>query len=904
MASRIRSSFARGTEALFQVAESERLLLTTYDICLPQCDPLPPGPITQDENAVTFIQLFRPSLLEHVIPLAVDGDGNCLYRAVSRALYATEDAHLHLRLISTLEIALHPGCYDSKANGYMDLIGDNRVVTSCYKDLLLHAATPGCESEMLHVYALSSALGLPIRTFCPSTHQNWHYLGDPMTRKVCGRDVTSDDSSTPTIMWTQTLPAQTLERFQPNHFAVLHPRKTFNDDQFDDLCSRIPDHVEQRATYSPSRGSPPFSPVPPCAPPSAPSSPASTMHQEDESIPSDNKPTGGIPLPGGNFLQIHTVLRHLQQNTELPIHARIPPGRKEDMFFLLDNSTTKGQPCNAIWDDCGAWKTQGPSPKTAYIKGSDGQLKTVVYKDKTYYMEKRQNGKKILVPMDPQPEEGNVIRVQRSYRKHAQATDYERRATWVISGNEERLLVCVEYKGKFPGVAPHGKREKNSDPYIRTRPDVMHRIKVESKTHTPKTAFDNVAKSAAMDHDYYAMPKSTEQVKQARHRVKKRESQIPGASSNFADNMQQLVSMVQTGHIFARRVTFNGLNKVPSVMLYTDAQIADIKRFCCQPIHGTVLGFDKTFNLGDVHVTLGVFKHLGVTRKDTGTYPIFPGPIFLHGNSDVTTYMDFFSHLSTLLEGSPSTPVFGSDNEQALVNAISRAFPQSHRINCTRHLRTNMTDYLKDTAGMPSEMRQKISQSIFGPNGIVHAKTRGLFDIRVHITQEIIEETSSDQALQYFETRLLPHLSQNLKTAMEHPFCSTNWSNNNCESFNHVLKQQIDWKPRPLLTLVNMLKDVVEHAYRNIELSMIGIGDYQLIDAFQGFACSMETWSNKLSQTQRDRHLKRFNTTPVPCQKHIMSSDSKLTVTRPTGGKKPGQRKRKRMAKTPSGTFM
>ncbi len=113
--------------------------------------------------------------------------------------------------------------------------------------------------------------------------------------------------------------------------------------------------------------------------------------------------------------------------------------------------------------------------------------------------------------------------------------------------------------------------------------------------------------------------------------------------------MQQFVSMVQKGHTFARRGTSNGLNKA---MLYTDAQIADSKCFCCQPIYGTV-GIRQNIQSWRCPCHPWCFKYLGVTRKDSGTYPKLPGPILLCGKSDVTTYMDF-SHLSKLPEGSQS----------------------------------------------------------------------------------------------------------------------------------------------------------------------------------------------------------------------------------------------------------
>ena len=73
--------------------------------------------------------------------------------------------------------------------------------------------------------------------------------------------------------------------------------------------------------------------------------------------------------------------------------------------------------------------------------------------------------------------------------------------------------------------------------------------------------------------------------------------------------------------------------KVSTVILYTDEMIQDIQRCCASSDRGeaTVLGIDKTFNLGDVHVTATAYKNITVTRSSTGEHPIFAGPMFLHG---------------------------------------------------------------------------------------------------------------------------------------------------------------------------------------------------------------------------------------------------------------------------------
>ena len=124
----------------------------------------------------------------------------------------------------------------------------------------------------------------------------------------------------------------------------------------------------------------------------------------------------------------------------------------------------------------------------------------------------------------------------------------------------------------------------------------------------------------------------------------------------------------------------------PSVILYTDEQILDMKRFY-SVVDGTVLGVDETFNLGDMFLTATVFKNLALFRESTGAPPIFIGPAFLHGKSDFETYFTFFSHLSALFRDEETeNMVIGTDGETALRNAIRKAFPKATQVLCTRHL--------------------------------------------------------------------------------------------------------------------------------------------------------------------------------------------------------------------------
>jgi hypothetical protein len=97
-----------------------------------------------------------------------------------------------------------------------------------------------------------------------------------------------------------------------------------------------------------------------------------------------------------------------------------------------------------------------------------------------------------------------------------------------------------------------------------------------------------------------------------------------------------------------------------------------MKLACCRT-EAVVVGVDRTFNLGDVFVTVMAFKQPAIVRRTTDECPIFIGPLFLHGDAKYTTYCRFFTHLATTFEAEGCIMdnfTFGSDNEKALTSAL------------------------------------------------------------------------------------------------------------------------------------------------------------------------------------------------------------------------------------------
>ena len=87
------------------------LLLRTYNVNMSEneCSDVLFG--ETDRTATEILRMFHPAALNDFSHRAIRGDDNCLYRAVSLALYGNENCHLQLRLFTALELLEFPYCY-------------------------------------------------------------------------------------------------------------------------------------------------------------------------------------------------------------------------------------------------------------------------------------------------------------------------------------------------------------------------------------------------------------------------------------------------------------------------------------------------------------------------------------------------------------------------------------------------------------------------------------------------------------------------------------------------------------------------------------------------------------------------------------------------------------------------
>ena len=79
-----------------------------------------------DKVSEKILKMFDPASLYDKTPVETFGDGNCLYRALSLALTGSQDFHICIRLLTSLEILQYRHHYDANCRGYVDRINNVR----------------------------------------------------------------------------------------------------------------------------------------------------------------------------------------------------------------------------------------------------------------------------------------------------------------------------------------------------------------------------------------------------------------------------------------------------------------------------------------------------------------------------------------------------------------------------------------------------------------------------------------------------------------------------------------------------------------------------------------------------------------------------------------------------------
>ena len=192
-----------------------------------------------------------------------------------------------------------------------------------------------------------------------------------------------------------------------------------------------------------------------------------------------------------------------------------------------------------------------------------------------------------------------------------------------------------------------------------------------------------------------------------------------------------------------------------------------------------------------------VYRNCKVVRKCSQESLIFIGPMMLHGDGQFGSQHHFFSCVNAALNGCAVDSsdmvcdglVVGSDKELALVNAAKAAFAGSNQLFCMLHCKDNVGNHLAST-GIPAAVHKNAITRQFGCSGVSESLDEFVHDDRVADALQYVRQNASD-AMSYIQERILPKIAANNHLKQKEAWLGQHqWTNNNCESANHLLKLQ------------------------------------------------------------------------------------------------------------------
>jgi hypothetical protein len=153
-----------------------------------------------------------------------------------------------------------------------------------------------------------------------------------------------------------------------------------------------------------------------------------------------------------SFLEVHDIIKVLQNCPYSMAHPFIPPGIKNNVYFVVQNSENieiREPRMKRGLDDCGIWHSRNGYSKICFIKTKAGNLNNVMPRKNKFYYQRRSRTKVKYDLIEPQPDPSTVLTLRRYYATLKLDPTYKKRVSWLETQSSEDIFVA-EYLGKYP----------------------------------------------------------------------------------------------------------------------------------------------------------------------------------------------------------------------------------------------------------------------------------------------------------------------------------------------------------------------------------------------------------------------------------------------------------------------
>ena len=482
-------------------------------------------------------------------------------------------------------------------------------------------------------------------------------------------------------------------------------------------------------------------------------------------------------------------------------------------------------------------------------------------------------------------DESELFIVRRQYSWHKSTDDFCRIVSKVEHDGSYLRYAIVQYKVgdkcRHFSLLPHGNdRRDDKEPYLRTKPSIMEKIKSKGKNESAKRVIRHLQGSDGVTgvESPREIPRDRQQVYNALKKVPGRiKSRNTGPSKT--PDFSRLMMKMQTGN-FLKDVSFTVKARkgndvtCPSTFAATDTQLHWIKTYCSGENSKAPLGIDMTYKAGPFYLTLLTMAHpMFVFRKNTSKHPTILVGMMTSCTRDVHDYEYFASNLK---KHGVKTLTYGTDGELAMEKGFESVFPidgvppssASIHLRCFEHLKWDMLAELKKLE-QPKGKQNYIVRRILGGE-FQGKRLKGLVDVEdgefdkewANIQKELPPAFS--EWMKSTKGRIRSHVETirkcMLKSVRIHAGLGNppnKFDNQRSESMNNVVKEEAMRKETDQIHIHELIEERVVEDQRDELIKAIGcMGEYRLAEDFKEKTVSPSKWS-QMTTEQRKEYTKK-----------------------------------------------
>lgn len=313
----------------------------------------------------------------------------------------------------------------------------------------------------------------------------------------------------------------------------------------------------------------------------------------------------------------------------------------------------------------------------------------------------------------------------------------------------------------------------------------------------------------------------------------------------------------------------------PQSILFYDWQIADMERLLTHEAQFGILTVDPTYNLGKFYVTPVTYPHLMLEDVTSKQHPLILGPVLVHQRMEFATFNYFISSLIGFSKKLRNVRAFGTDGQEALIEALSHGFPAAVQLRCFIHFKRNITEKLTEY-GVSGAVADEFLADIFGKKsgsiyfeGLVDSTSEEDFNHRLKKCKEVWDaremaktKTKIPKFYDYFSRYKAKAVcftmrkDLRIKAGLGSP--PKMFTTNASESINAVLKQKVNFKESEWPEFNDKVKMLVKQQREEVIRALSGRGQYRLSPNYSHFAVSVSEWT-KMRPEQRRNIIAKFD---------------------------------------------